>query len=840
MSSQPAYDHLPLEGKRRPVNTYRLQLTPDFRFEDAAGLLDYLQNLGVTDLFLSPILQAAPGSTHGYNVVDHSRVSEDLGGEEAFIDLATRAHEAGLGVVVDIVPNHMATPKPIYYNRQMWSVLRYGPDSPFAKWFDIDTGGDPLLLPILGKPIGKVLEDGELELVDLEAGLAPGLEPQRVLRYYDHVFPLADGTADLPLEVLLESQNYRLAYWEITNEELNYRRFFDVGSLVGLRVEDPEVFEATHAKIFDLVERGFIDGLRIDHSDGLANPAEYFSRLRKATGGIWTVTEKILAPDEELPPSWQIAGTTGYDCAFRIGQLGVEPRAALPLGALMRRLTGDVVTDYPAVVQQAKREVLETSLQTELYRLANLAYTVCDSDIRLRDTSFRALRDSLTALIVAMPQYRTYFVPGEPLSSSTEAVLATAGAAARDELPPERHDALDILLALLMGKPIGANRVSEMEELASLQIGFQQVCGATTAKGVEDTAFYRWTHLTSLCEVGGEPAFFSISPEEYHSWAKQMQEQWPLGMTNLSTHDSKRSEDVRAQMSIISRYPHDWATLVGELRKVSLSYRPATLQGAIENLIYQTVGATWSPDGPIEAERLKEYIRKSAREQKQWTNWVSPADDLERETLEFAANLLADPLAEELFEGWFSSNREEILGAVLGAKALQLMSPGVADTYQGCETLRYSLVDPDNRRPVDFAALAKLLSRLDDTGESASLREKKLRLTANLLRLRRELPEVFASPEGTYQPLPSTSSSLVAFGRGKSAGLQVLCLVDLDGPSPLGSKASPRSWHNAGVVLPEGSWISVFSGKHFSAGEILLDDLFAEFPVEVLRLGSTS
>lgn len=837
MSSQLAHDHIPKANNHQPISTYRLQMTPDFRFQDAAQLLPYLQQLGVTDLFISPILQAAPGSRHGYDVVDHSKVSSDLGGEEGFTSLATRAHQSGMGVIVDIVPNHMATPTPIYHNAQLWSVLRYGAESPFANWFDLDSSGDPLLLPILGKPIGKVLEDGDLQLSELETAHSPNAQPQRVLRYYDNVFPLAEGTQDLPLEVLLERQNYRLAYWEISNEELNYRRFFDVGSLVGLRIEDPEVFEATHAKIFSLIKRGYIDGLRIDHSDGLANPAEYFSRLRKATDGIWVVTEKILAPTEELPPSWQLAGTTGYDCSYRIGELGVSPSAAIPLGGLMRSLTGDVLTDYPQVVRDAKRSVLESTLRIELHRLTNLAYTVCDSDIRLRDTSFRSLLECLMELLIAMPQYRTYFVPGEPLSSADEEVFTAAGKAAREALPAERHDTLDILLALLQGKPIGANRVAEMDELASLQIGFQQVCGAATAKGVEDTTFYRWTHLTSLCEVGGQPGHFGITPEKFHAWASQMQEVWPVGMTNLSTHDCKRSEDVRAQMSVLSHDPESWIELVKALREASLGYRPATLQGAIENLIYQTIAATWTEAGGIDPQRLRDYIRKSAREQKQWTNWVAPDEAKEQETLYFATNLLNDPHIQELVQQWYTDHLLDIESSILGAKALQLMSPGVADNYQGCETLRYSLVDPDNRREVDFVRLSQMLEALDSGQNPETLGEKKLFLTSQLLRLRRDLPEVFASPDGTYQALPSTSSSLVAFGRGDAHQLQVLCLVDFHS---LGAKSNGRSWHEPQVVLPPGVWVSVLSGKRFTGGTQSLENIFASIPIEVLRLDDAS
>lgn len=828
MSSLLAHDHIPTTGKHQPINTYRIQLRPDFGFAQATRILPYLKSLGVTDVYLSPILQAAPGSTHGYDVVDHSRVSADLGGEDAFVDLAQKAHAAGLGVVVDVVPNHMASPTPLYHNRQMWSVLRYGQESPFANWFDMETD-EPILLPILGEPIGKVLTEGQLEVVELDDP-ETGIAPQRVLRYYEHVFPLAEGTQDLPLEVLLESQNYRLAHWEITNEELNYRRFFDVGSLVGLRVEDPEVFADTHAKILELVERGLIDGLRIDHSDGLADPAGYFSRLHQETGGLWVVTEKILAENEDLPAAWRLAGTTGYDCSYRLGQLMVDPQAMVPLGTLLEELTDDTLTDYKRLVSRSKHEVLEGPLRTELHRLANLAHTVCASDIRLRDTTMNSLLECLTELIAAFDRYRGYVVPGQPVDPVSEAVLEQAGAVARENLPEKRHDTLEILLGLLMGKPVGAERVAEMPELAQLQVSFQQVCGATMAKGVEDTTFYRWTHLSALCEVGANPGRFGMAPDDFHSWARLMQLNWPVGMTSLSTHDSKRSEDVRAQMSVISKAPEAWIDLVKQVRELSLSYRPATLQGAIENLIYQTIFGTWQVAGPIPAPRLQGYVLKSAREQKLWTSWIDPSEQAEQETLEFATNLLADPQVLELFQGFFDDHRDVIRAHVLALKAVQLLSPGVADNYNGCESLRYMLVDPDNRETADYPGLERMLADLDAGGELDDLAKQKLWLTSRILRLRRDFPAVFASPAGTYEPLATTSSSLLAFSRGTEDTPQVLCVTDLS----IQPSTSGYNYHDAKVVLPEGTWTSILDRTQFPSGHLPVSQLLADWPVQVL------
>ena len=324
---------------RVPVSTYRLQLGPDLTFSGAADLLDHLVNLGITDLYLSPILTAAPGSTHGYDVVDHTTISPVLGGRSGFEALATRAHERGLGVIVDVVPNHMAVPTPASHNRLLWDVLARGRESDYADWFDVDLSeSDQVLMPVLGERIGTALASGALRVERVEEPEAFLTPDQPVLCYYEHRFPIREGTADLPLEELLERQHYRLAYWRVASEELNYRRFFDVGSLVGLRVEREEVFQATHALILELVDEGLIDGLRIDHPDGLADPGEYFRRLHEASGGLWTVAEKILEPHEDLPAGWPVAGTTGYDAAWRIGQVLTEQSGALPLGGVMTRV----------------------------------------------------------------------------------------------------------------------------------------------------------------------------------------------------------------------------------------------------------------------------------------------------------------------------------------------------------------------------------------------------------------------------------------------------------------------------------------------------------------------
>ena len=387
-----ASSHLPGPGRRLPVSTYRLQLGPDLTFDDAGRLLPYLAELGVTDLYLSPVLQAAPGSTHGYDVVDHSRISADLGGREALERLCHEAHEAGMGVVVDVVPNHMAVPTPAWHNRALWSVLKDGPESPYAAWFDVGdlTEGSGILMPVLGSRIGSVLAAGELSLDTMVVPTDPDAGQQHVLRYYDHVFPVREGTESLPLTELLDRQFYRLSYWRVADEELNYRRFFDVDTLAAVRMEDPEVFEATHRVLLDLIAEGHVDALRIDHPDGMADPRGYFRQLHDATGGAWVAAEKILEGEELLPADWPIAGTTGYDAAWRIHALLIDPAGSEPLGTVMSQVAGDNRGELDAMIAAAKRQIIGTSLYAEVFRVASLLRQLCEAATEEEDPFLRA------------------------------------------------------------------------------------------------------------------------------------------------------------------------------------------------------------------------------------------------------------------------------------------------------------------------------------------------------------------------------------------------------------------------------------------------------------------
>ncbi|MDO5048412.1 MAG: malto-oligosyltrehalose synthase [Actinomycetaceae bacterium] len=826
------HTHLPQAGRRTPLSTYRLQLTPDFPFEKAQGVLEYLVNLGVTDVYLSPILQAAPGSNHGYDVVDHRHVSAQLGGREGFEAFANRAHELGLAVIVDIVPNHMAVPTPVWHNKAMWSVLKHGPSSAFAHWFDVDLD-DPILMPILGKRVGQVLADQELELTKMIIPTEPQYGQQWVLRYYDHVFPVAKGTESLPLSVLVERQHYRLAHWKVADEELNYRRFFDVGTLAGLRIEQEDVFQATHALLFDLFEGGFIDGFRVDHPDGLVNLTEYFRRLSEATGGAWIVAEKILEGEEELPGEWPVSGTTGYDTAWRLHALLTEPSGAMPLGAVMHSLTSDSPSSLPEVITEAKAQIVDTSLAAEVRRVGTLIWTICQEDIRLRDHTFRGLIDSLRQLVIEFDRYRGYVIPGQPVSSHTRQIVQDAADRARAKLDDDLDDTMDVIVALVLGDEVGSAGLDATDERRrEVIVRFQQICGAVQAKGVEDTAFYRWTHMTSLNEVGSSPEVFSLDIDRFHAFEARLQSSWPATMTAGTTHDTKRGEDVRARISLLSQRATDWSSLITQLRSISSSFRPSNLDGRAENLMWQTIAGTWAKVDRITPERLRDYLTKAVREQKEWTSWTSQDTEREAEFLDFATAVIEDPEVVELLDEWRDSNEDLLRSVVLPMKAIQLTLPGVADVYQGTEVTRTSLVDPDNRRPVDFEALQQLLDHVDES-KPKTLDEEKMLITATLLRLRRDLPDVFVSAKAGYEPLPTSSGHCLAFARTLEGDPKVLTIAT----RRQASLEQLGGWGDTSVVLPHGHWVDVFTGNHFDGGDTRVEEILDAYPVAVLRNG---
>jgi (1->4)-alpha-D-glucan 1-alpha-D-glucosylmutase len=819
------------EGRPQPVSTYRLQLGPDLTLDDAAQRVPYLAALGVTHLYLSPVLQAAPGSTHGYDVVDHADVSAVLGGLPALRRLAATARAAGLGLVLDIVPNHMAVPTPAWHNHALWSVLADGPDSPFASWFDVDwsAGDGAVLMPVLADRIGAVLARDELTLGEL---VVPGTGdgPRTVLRYADHVFPVRAGTEHLPLTELLERQHYRLAYWRVADEELNYRRFFDVGTLVAIRVENPDVFDATHALVLDLVADGTLDGLRIDHPDGLTDPTGYLARLRERTGGAWVVVEKILEGTEELPVDWETAGTTGYEALWRIQQTFVDPGGAATLGAVMHRLTGDTSDALPAIVDEAKREMVDRALYAEVHRLTELAAEICRDDLRLRDHTWRSVHDCLVELLVAFDRYRAYVVPGETVPATSLEVVESAARIAADRLPPERAATMAVLVDLLLGREAGSAGRTRNPLRDELMVRFQQTCGAVIAKSVEDTAFYRWTHLVGLNEVGGDPARFALTPTELSSWAARAQAHAPLGMTTLSTHDTKRGEDTRTRIGVLSEAPVEWSALVERLRGTSAPYRSSLLDGRTENLLWQTLAGTWTPDGSLSEARLAEYLTKAVREAKTHTMWTEPDVAYEAAVLDTARRVLTDQRAVELFAGWELRTRAAVRAATLGTKLVQLTLPGVADVYQGTEVPAVTLVDPDNRRPVDVGPLAARLARLDEGAGPRDLADEKLLVTSRALRTRRDLPEAFIGREAGFRPLAHSSGHALTYARtvGGEAQVAIVATRLAIALERLGG------WADHSVALPDGEWHDVLTDRAVTGGVQEIAPLLDRLPVALL------
>ena len=820
---------LPAPDRPVPTSTYRVQLGADLTLDDVAQRVPYLAALGVTHVYLSPVLTAAPGSTHGYDVVAHDEVSPVLGGLPALRRLAATAHEAGLGLVLDIVPNHMAVPTPVWHNRALWSVLADGPQSPYAAWFDVDwsAGDGAVLMPVLGDRIGAVVARDELTLVEHDV---PGLGPRTVLRYHDHVFPVRAGTESLPLVELLERQHYRLAYWRVADEELNYRRFFDVGTLVAIRVEDPAVFDATHRLVLDLLADGTLDGLRIDHPDGLADPAGYLARLRETSGGAWVVVEKILEGDEELPGDWDTAGTTGYDALWRIQQTFVDPGGAAPLGALMHRVTGDAPDDYPRVVEQAKRGVVDGPLYAEAYRLTTLAAAICADDLRLRDHTWRALHECLVELLVAFDRYRAYVVPGEQPHPEAVAALEHAARLARARLSDERGETMSVLVDLLLGREVGSAGRTRDPRRDELVVRFQQTCGAVTAKGVEDTAYYRWTQLVGLCEVGGEPARFALTPTDLAAWAARQQVAAPLAMTTLSTHDTKRGEDTRHRLGVLSELPREWARLVGAAREATASVRSARVDGRTEQWLWQTLAGTWTADGPVAADRLADYLRKSVREAKSWTSWTTPDAAYEAAVLDLARYALEDPTVVGLFTEWEQRTRGAVRAASLGTKLVQLTLPGVADVYQGTEVDTPTLVDPDNRRPVDWSALGARLDRLDEGAGPRDLSDEKLLVTSRALRVRRERPEAFVGPDAGYVPLAHSSGHTVTYARTVADDPRVVVVAT----RLAASVERLGGWADHTVAVPDGAWHDVLTDRTAPGGVTPVATLLDRLPVALL------
>jgi len=798
-----------------PASTYRLQLGPGAGFAAAASLADYLAALGITHAYLSPVLQAAPESTHGYDTVDHTRLSEELGGKQGFTALVHALRAVGVGVVVDVVPNHMAVPAPESLNAPLWSVLREGSASPYAGWFDVAWSGQQgrLLLPVLGAPLSEVLDAGELA-VD-----AAGEEP--VLRYHEHVFPLAAGTAQLPLRELVNQQHYLLAHWRGGTQELNYRRFFDVNTLIGVRVEDPVVFAATHRLLVELVEDGSIDGLRVDHPDGLADPRGYLRRLADATGGAWAVAEKILEEGERLPGDWPCAGTTGYDALTLLTRLLVDPVGERPLTELYAALSGDDTT-FHDVADDSKRHVVTAVLRAEVARLTDLLVDIAQGDARLRGYDRPALAAAVVEVLVAFPVYRAYVHPGEPPPAESVRLLHDAAAAARERVP-HRAGEVDLVRDLALGRHGSSGGQAEFVTR------FQQTCGPVMAKGVEDTAFYRWTRFLALNEVGGNPARFGVDVTDFHAHNAEQQREWPVGMTALSTHDTKRGEDVRARLAVLSELPAEWSAAVRGWWAAAAPYRsPAGWPDtATEYLFWQTLVGAW----PLDVERASAYAEKAAREAKRHTSWTDPDPAYEAALRDFVSGVFADAPLVDAVDCFVTRIAPYAAVNTLAQKLVQLTMPGVPDVYQGTEAGAYFLVDPDNRRPVDFDRLRRLLAELDAgfrPDPADDLDAAKLLVTSRALRLRRDHPEWFGA-RATYEPLQAygaAAAHVIGFVRsGRVVTVAPRLFFGLE---------RAGGWRDSTVELPSGDWHDLLTGVRWQAGQAQVAELLAGFPVALL------
>ncbi|MDH6213626.1 malto-oligosyltrehalose synthase [Streptomyces pseudovenezuelae] len=769
-----------------PTATYRLQLQPEFPFAAAAAAVPYLASLGVSHLHLSPVLESVPGSAHGYDVVDHARVREELGGEEGLRALARTAREHGVGLVVDIVPNHMAAvPR---HNHALWEVLREGPKSPYARWFDIDweAQGGQMLLPVLGQPLGAVLGDLRVD--------------GDVLRYYDQAFPLREGTEELPLPQLLDAQWYRPVWWRLARTELNYRRFFSISELIGVRVEDPEVFEATHAKTLQLLREGVIDGLRVDHPDGLADPDAYLSRLHEATDGRWTVVEKILADGETLPASWPVAGTTGYDALRHVDGIFTDPAGFGELLGQYRRFAApqaDRGGDWAATVRRAGYRVLTHELAAEVDRLTRVTARLCATspDPALRDRAPWALRTALQELLVRMEVYRPY-------TSGDAAAVVTEEAAAEAKLAfvvPEEAGAVDVVRDLVLG------RAGEEPALTEFQVRFAQTSSALRAKSVEDTAFYRYVPLLSATEVGGDPGSPAVSVADFHAYCARVQRDWPLTGTALSTHDAKRSADVRAALAVLTESPQRWADLLAEVTLAGEGVPDPQLAW----VAWQTVFGL----GETDVERVGQALLKHVREAGLYTSWTEQEPAYEDAVAAFVA---AGPCGQpgEQVTALRHELAPHIRANVLGTALVHLTMPGVPDLYQGTESEYRALVDPDNRRPVPFPAA--------DPGEKDAVTEAALRLRARR-------PGVFGDT-ATCTALEAegpAAAHCVAFTR---SGETVTAVTRLSL-----RLAEAGGWRDTHLTLPPGRWADVLAPEREFTGHARVEELFERLPVVLLE-----
>lgn len=918
---------------RRPLSTYRLQLNGRFGFADAHALLPYLDDLGITDCYSSPVLKATPASTHGYDICDHGLLNPELGSADDFAAWCAAQRDRGMGHLLDIVPNHMSC-NPMA-NPWWRDVLENGPSSPYAGYFDIDW--DPVktelkgkvLLPLLGDQYGDVLERGELQLRFADGALR--------VRYFDHDLPInprqsprvlgldldrlerqLDGdpaareylsilTAlqNLPvyteqepariverqrekevardrlarlvaesaairdhveaavraangtpgdrasfdrLHALLEHQPYRLAYWRTAIDEINYRRFFDINELVGLRMESPEVFAATHRRLREMIAAGQVTGLRVDHPDGLFDPAEYFERLQQlataarpdtAAAPFYIVAEKILSAGEALRSDWPVAGTTGYGFLNLVLGLFIAGRQATPLRRAYTRLTGRQ-ENFDEIVYQGKRTIMLTAMASELSVLAHALNRISERDRRHRDFTLNSCRMVLREVVACFPIYRTYISP-RGVAPFDRVAVQDAIRLARRRNPLMEASIFEFLEDVLLTAPAepGTGDDAAGREKLQFAMKLQQFSGPVQAKGVEDTAFYRYHVLVAANDVGGHPGHLGVTPEAFHAANVARRESWPGEMITTATHDTKRGEDTRMRIAALSDMPDAWRRAVSEWMRINGRHRTSVNGNWApdrndEYLFYQTLIGVWPaaaaavPDqaDPALTKRLSDYMQKAVREAKVHTSWIDVDHAYGQAVARFVERALHGPTAARFLRSFVPFQRRvSRVGMLnsLGQLVLKLTSPGVADLYQGNELWDYSLVDPDNRRAVDFAGRRQLLDELmpliaaaegglpcdADVGRLLAGWEDgriKMFITATTLRWRRRHAEVLL--DGSYLPLQvagPAAEHVVAFARQHHSGTLIVLVPRLtasltsdSAPLPLGEAA----WTATRIVMP--------------------------------------
>jgi len=926
---------------RVPVATYRLQFTPDFDFDAAAAIGHYLAELGVSDIYASPILTPRHGSQHGYDVVDAHAISPELGGAERFEMLVQHLKKLGIGWVQDIVPNHMAFDS---QNRVLVDVLENGPDSPYHEFFDIDWNHlyegirGRVLAPFLGKFYGDCLESGELQLRYSEQGFAVHYYdfrfPIRIESYYRVIsFDLArlraqlgrnhpnfikllgvlyllkyipsgeegqerydqisfikqmlwelwngslevrefveenirifNGEVGKPesfdlLDSLLDEQFFRLSYWKVGNEELNYRRFFTINDLISLRIEDPKVFDFTHELILKLVAEEKITGLRIDHIDGLYDPAQYLNRLREQAPYVYLVVEKILEHGEELPVSWPCQGTSGYDFLGTVNSLFCQTAAESEFTRLYHAFIGDA-TSCETLIDRNKRMIVAKHLAGDIDNLAHLLKSISERYRYASDFTLYGLKVALVEILVLFPVYRTY-IDRNGSGRADQEFIRQVIAQARANIPNFRNelDFIERFLRLEFDEHMAAE---DKDQWLHFIMRLQQFTGPLMAKGVEDTVFYVYNRLLSLNEVGSGPLQFGVDLDEFHAFNQHRVACWPHAMNASATHDTKRGEDVRARLNVLSELPTEWEQHLRQWREINLERKvrigvhlaPANDD---EYLLYQTLLGAYPfdlADYPTFIERIKAYLIKATREAKVHTNWLEPDNQYEEALLGFAERVMQPGKDNPFLQAFLPFQRKIQHHGMLNALTqtlLKLTTPGLPDFYQGTELWDLSLVDPDNRRPVDFERRGALLKELQNraSGNLPQLLKEllaapedgciKLFLIYRALQARRAERELFQ--HGAYQKLTiigSLKGHVVAFARelGERRALVVAprfptSLVK-DGEYPLGEAV----WHETRVLPPTGSrlrWYDALSGQTVQGEEALwLREVLDQFPVALL------